>query len=341
MIDHKELLVSVVCTTYNHEAYVRQALEGFVMQKTNFSFEVIVHDDASTDSTVQIIKEYESKYPNLFRNIYQIENQYSQRKDIWGNLFCNYCAGKYIAICEGDDYWTDPLKLQKQVDFLEVNLEYGLCHTECDVFYQEQKLWKRNYNSLKMLDNNMIYPPDILLEKILSGRYFIKTASVLVRRVLIDVAFQKLKQQKFPMGDTPLWATLSQITKFYYFQESMIVYRRVANSASNQCNIEKYLHFKLGGAEMRLSFKNDYPFSKSFQQKIQQDYNKYYLNYSLFNPQIQSIFPLIDLTSMSKIKVKICKIFMIRVSFKYCYTVYYKTYFSLIAAYRLAQKILC
>ncbi|MEG1612498.1 MAG: glycosyltransferase, partial [Alistipes sp.] len=202
MIDHKELLVSVVCTTYNHEAYVRQALEGFVMQKTNFSFEVIVHDDASTDSTVQIIKEYESKYPNLFRNIYQIENQYSQRKDIWGNLFCNYCAGKYIAICEGDDYWTDPLKLQKQVDFLEVNLEYGLCHTECDVFYQEQKLWKRNYNSLKMLDNNMIYPPDILLEKILSGRYFIKTASVLVRRVLIDVAFQKLKQQKFPMGDT-------------------------------------------------------------------------------------------------------------------------------------------
>jgi len=122
-------LVSVVCLTYNHEAYIRECLDGFVMQQTNFPIEIIVHDDASTDSTVTIVKEYEERYPHLFNNICRSENWYSQGKDIWGYLFTKKAKGKYITLCEGDDYWTDPLKLQKQVDFLEASSEFGMCYT--------------------------------------------------------------------------------------------------------------------------------------------------------------------------------------------------------------------
>ena len=129
MSENEEIcpLVSVVCTTYNHEKYIRQCLDGFVMQKTTFPIEIIVHDDASTDDTVRIVKEYEEKYPNLFNNIYRTENWYSRGKDIWGYLFDQKARGKYIALCEGDDYWIDPYKLQKQVDFLEGHPEYSMC----------------------------------------------------------------------------------------------------------------------------------------------------------------------------------------------------------------------
>jgi glycosyltransferase involved in cell wall biosynthesis len=121
MSGNKEItpLLSIICPAYNHEMYIAQALDGFVMQKTNFPFEIIVHDDASSDGTVRIMRDYEAKYPHLFRNIYQKENQFSKNiMSVAQNLF-NASKGKYIACCDGDDYWTDPFKLQKQVDFLE------------------------------------------------------------------------------------------------------------------------------------------------------------------------------------------------------------------------------
>lgn len=122
-------LVSVCCLTYNHENYIRECLDSFIMQKTNFAFEVLIHDDASTDKTADIIREYEVKYPNIIKPIYQTENQYS--KGVKPTFEFNFprAQGKYIAMCEGDDYWTDPLKLQKQIDFLEAHPDYVLsCH---------------------------------------------------------------------------------------------------------------------------------------------------------------------------------------------------------------------
>lgn len=120
-----EIMVSIICNAYNHERYIAQCLDGFVMQKTNFAFEILVHDDASTDKTADIIREYEKKYPHLMKPIYQTENQYSK-----GGVFrFQYprVKGKYIAICEGDDYWTDPLKLQKQYDAMELHPEVDMC----------------------------------------------------------------------------------------------------------------------------------------------------------------------------------------------------------------------
>ena len=123
------VLVAIKCLVYNHEPYLRDCLQGFVMQKTDFPIVVIVHDDASTDNSAAIIREYAEKYPDIIRPIYEIENQYSKGDGSLGrvmNKAVDAIGAKYIAYCEGDDYWTDPLKLQKQVDFLEANPEYDM-----------------------------------------------------------------------------------------------------------------------------------------------------------------------------------------------------------------------
>ena len=116
--NQQPLMVSIRCAVYNHEPYIRKCLEGFVMQKTNFRFEAIVHDDASTDGSAAIIKEFAEKYPDIIKPILETENQYSKQDGSLGRIMDESCHGKYIAFCEGDDYWTDPLKLQKQIDFL-------------------------------------------------------------------------------------------------------------------------------------------------------------------------------------------------------------------------------
>ncbi len=129
-------LVVINCVTYNHEPYIRDALDGFVMQKTNFPFVAIVHDDASTDGTAAIVREYADKYPDIIRPIYETDNQYSKRDGSLSHIMQearNATGAKYVAMCEGDDYWTDPLKLQKQVDFLESHSDYTMCHSAFEI----------------------------------------------------------------------------------------------------------------------------------------------------------------------------------------------------------------
>lgn len=125
--DSRPLMVSIQCFTFNQESYIRQCLDGFVMQKTNFRFEAIVHDDASTDGTADIIREYAEKYPDIIKPIFETENQYSKHDGSLRRIMDEACTGKYIAICEGDDYWIDPQKLQIQVDFLENHPDYSMC----------------------------------------------------------------------------------------------------------------------------------------------------------------------------------------------------------------------
>lgn len=120
-------LVSVCCPTFNHERFIRDALDGFLMQEVDFSFEVLVNDDASTDGTPEILREYETRHPNLIKVVYQEENQYSAGGvDTLRDFLLPRSRARYIAVCEGDDYWTDPNKLQKQVDFLEAHPDHTL-----------------------------------------------------------------------------------------------------------------------------------------------------------------------------------------------------------------------
>jgi len=123
-------LVSISCLSYNHVLFIRECLDSFLMQKTNFDFEIIIHDDGSTDGTKEVIEEYRVKYPSIIFPVYQTENQYSKGvRGMMAKFNFPRCKGKYIALCEGDDYWTDPLKLQKQVDFLENNQDFSICWT--------------------------------------------------------------------------------------------------------------------------------------------------------------------------------------------------------------------
>lgn len=140
--EEKTPLVTVFCMVYNHEPYLRQCLDGFVMQQTTFPFEAIVHDDASTDDSAAIIREYAEKYPDIIKPIYETENQYSKGAASETGKKLDAAinpSSKYIAKCEGDDYWTDPLKLQKQVDFLETHPDFILCSGNYRCYSQEKK----------------------------------------------------------------------------------------------------------------------------------------------------------------------------------------------------------
>lgn len=214
----KTILVSIRCSVYNHEPYLRQCLDGFVMQKTNFAFEAIVHDDASTDKSADIIREYAAKYPNIIKPIYETENQYSKHdgsKRRIMNAAINESA-KYIAFCEGDDYWTDPLKLQKQFDFMEANPDYSMCFHNAMIHYQDGRDKDRIFAELEERD----YIPVELYEK-----WLVPTASIFARKDIYLQQQPKLNNPKFLYGDNPLIISLAYAGKVHCINEIMSVYR--------------------------------------------------------------------------------------------------------------------
>jgi glycosyltransferase involved in cell wall biosynthesis len=174
-IMNDEVMVSVSCITYNHEKYIRRCLEGFVMQKTNFKFEVIVHDDASTDNTATIIREYEMRYPDIIKAIYQKENQYSQGISIKKKFMLPRLRGKYIAICEGDDWWTDEEKLQRQFEYMESHTDCSICTHNAIIHYIK--------TGEKRINNTVTYDKDFSINDIIisDGNLFV-TNSYFVKR---------------------------------------------------------------------------------------------------------------------------------------------------------------
>ena len=139
-------LVSIVCNTYQHVNYIAEAINSFLMQETTFPVEILVHDDASTDGTADIVKRYAEEYPCLINPIYQKENQFSKGVKPFANFQFPRARGKYIAFCEGDDYWTDPHKLSKQVDFLEHFPDYVFCYTRFNVLDEKSGIREPDQN---------------------------------------------------------------------------------------------------------------------------------------------------------------------------------------------------
>lgn len=234
------MTVSICCLTYNHEKYIRQCLDGLIMQKTEFDFEILVHDDASSDATQSIINEYVVAYPNLIKPILQIRNQYSQGISPLRQILFPLVKGKYVALCEGDDYWTDPLKLQKQVDFLENHPDYSLCcHMVRRINQQTGEELKSDYISYDMdLSNNEI---------ILAHGYLTPTLSLVFPRLYLDKRPSYLK--KSPIGDLPLTFFLMINGKVHCFSSMMGVYRAyvpIAWTASYaKRSFMKRFHFRL------------------------------------------------------------------------------------------------
>lgn len=223
----KEIMVSICCATYNHEPYIRTTLDSFLSQKTNFPYEIIVNDDASNDGTSCILKKYEEQYPNIIRVIYQNENQYSKHKKIFTDILLPMARGKYIAICEGDDYWMNDEKLQMQFDVMEKNANCSMCvHKTHDI------------NEMGVLLSN-IYPPIDLTEGIVKSynwmkmmfcpeRYLFHTSSFFLRRESMDDLLENRPEflEKSGVGDVPLTWYMALKGDLFYIEKEMSYYRR-------------------------------------------------------------------------------------------------------------------
>ena len=216
--DNKDILVSISCITYNHGKYLRDALEGFLMQKCDFKYEILIHDDASTDDTAEIIREYEARFPDIIRPVIQKENQYSRGvRNISGVFNFPRARGKYIAMCEGDDFWTDPEKLSIQAGYMEE-------HPECAMTLHSAKImrldgaWHEN-DVIRPYDSDRLIPP----EAVISKRANYPTASLMIRTEYA----KQLPEYYFrcPVGDIPLHLYMASRGTVYYFDRMMSVYR--------------------------------------------------------------------------------------------------------------------
>lgn len=201
------------------------------MQKTSFSFEIIINDDSSTDGTTELIKEYEHQYPHLITPIYHAENEYS--KGVRG-MFATYCfpkaRGKYIALCEGDDYWADPMKLQHQVDFMESHPDYSLCFHNAMVLNERLEVKERIQSFCHLNHSQTISTEHIISE------WCIPTASILFRRE----SFEKFELPRLFSGDYTLELALASVGKVYYIDRYMSVYRLNNGGVSSKISVEKW-----------------------------------------------------------------------------------------------------
>lgn len=257
--------VSVSCITYNHSAYIRDAIESFLMQKTTFPVEILIHDDASTDGTADIIREYEAKYPNIIKPIYQTENQYSRGIRISATFNYPRAKGKYIAICEGDDYWIDPYKLQKQVSFLEENREYGLVFTDADVFIEKTRRFIKHYDKTY---KKKIPEGDVINTLLYKNPY--KTCTSLFRSIFLKDFYNYIDRFSFKMGDAPLWLCIARKSKVKYLTDTTSVYRVHDRSVSQSDNIGEAIRFLRSGYKLSLSFSKyyDIPIDKNKLRKV-------------------------------------------------------------------------
>ncbi len=238
-------VVSVDVITYNHKNYIRKCLDGILMQKTNFKFEVLIHDDASTDGTADIIREYQEKYPDIIKPIYQTENQFSKGISISKTYQFPRIKSKYVALCEGDDYWTDENKLQKQVDFLENNPDFAICFHPVKVEWDDNREDETIYPSPKKRFNKTVLTLDDLLR-----RNFIQTNSVVYRWALADGNYDKMPTGILP-GDWFLHLLHAKTGKIGFIPDVMGVYHRHSGGIWTGCGKEDAWFLRCGIPHLR------------------------------------------------------------------------------------------
>lgn len=244
-------LVTVCIQTYQHVDYIKECLDGILNQKTNFDFEILLGEDASTDGTREICIDYAERYPEKIRlflhhreNNISVGGKPSGRFNFLYNLYT--AQGKYIALCEGDDYWTDPLKLQKQVDFLEENEEHAIVSTNCH-FLLNNKL-EKSHSKYEGLEN--IIPNDLV------DSFFIHTNSIVFKKeFLTNELIQSM--QNVPFGDYPLVFYLTLYGKHHKMKDYTGVYRKNGGVYSSSSVSDNYLKIILtleGIKSFELSF---------------------------------------------------------------------------------------
>lgn len=231
--------VSVFVMVYNHEKYIAECLDGILMQKCNYNFDIVVGEDYSIDNSREILLNYQNRYPGKFKLLLHETNMGAAKNQM--EVFKN-CEGKYIAMCEGDDYWVDPLKLQKQVDFLEANKDYVLIHSDIAIKNSNGE----DVNNLRIIISKMFrWRNDTnIVRNLVKGNYIMTLTVVIAKNALFE-AIEKITENDNQVAfiDYTLFLELSKLGKIYYQEDKTAVYRILPNSASNSINLENRLRY--------------------------------------------------------------------------------------------------
>tara|TARA_R110000850_G_scaffold161799_1_gene286387 strand:+ start:1350 stop:2381 length:1032 start_codon:yes stop_codon:yes gene_type:complete len=230
-----ETYVSIICMTFNQESYIENTIKGFLIQETDFKFEIIIHDDASTDRTPKIIKAYAEKYPSLIKVIQQSENQYSKKPTLPTHTAINATNGKYIAICEGDDYWSSENKIRQQIELLEKNPETDLCYHDCEHLSGGSII-----TSPKKISKNLECHSYVSFESIVKGGgAFICTPSIVMRSSSVKNLPDFFLNS--PVGDYVLQVLSASSNGAIKLNKPMAVYRVASQGSwsSEQANYNK------------------------------------------------------------------------------------------------------
>ncbi|MCK3685171.1 glycosyltransferase [Maribellus sp. YY47] len=256
-------LVSVCMITYNHEPYIREAIEGVLKQKCNFPIELVIGEDCSTDNTRIICNDYAKEHS--FIKLLPSDKNLGMLPNFFRTI--NNSAGKYIAICEGDDYWIDPYKLQKQVDFLETNPDYSLVYTKALSYNNRKEKYERNKLGKKLKNNDLlVYNP-------------IATLTTLFRKKAYEKYLKDVSpiSQNWEMGDYPMWLWMHFNSKIYFLPEVTAVYRVLEGSASRSSNKEKRYQYNLSKLYISNAFASIYCDYKEYSNFLSNRYSFLYL----------------------------------------------------------------
>lgn len=251
-------VVSICMITYNHEKYIYEAIESVLMQKLQGNFELVIGEDYSTDKTRMICEKYAEKYPEIIKLLPSEKNL-----GVIPNFIrtLQACTGIYIALCEGDDYWTDPCKLQKQVDFLETNKDCGLVHTDLDMYFQNSEIFKSNFHF-----NNPSVCHGYLFESLLIDNS-IATLTVMFRsEYMKKISFDQMSQYR--MGDIYIWLEIAKHSRIGFINESMAVYRVHSDSASNHNGGSNRIEFISSAYNLNYFFINKYGCSLETKKRV-------------------------------------------------------------------------
>lgn len=255
-------LASVVMLAYNHESYIARAIEGVINQKTDFPFELVIGEDCSTDKTREIVLGYQAKYPEVIDVVSSDHNI-----GMFQNCFRTEtaCRGKYIAYCEGDDYWHHPLKLQMQVGFLETHPDYGMVHS--DAYHYNVKTERYEETVYKFQPD---FGDDNAYFDILTGKRPLTTLTACVRK---DLLFEVLKKnpecndENYLMADLQRWLEISRMAKVKYLSESLATYNILLESASTSQDPNKALRFQMSAKDIRYHYLLKYDCPKEIERR--------------------------------------------------------------------------